>query len=154
MCSLTEKELSEFHQHLERNFPFQDQDRVKNGLLCAGKQPGTNVWVLNKHLHINEDGIQIPESESKYAWQPIGGPSIELAAKSMSHTSINLECDIQLPLQSSGPLRNLLHLMQTVFKHNFIPSMLLAQTFTLICCCCHLCNVKQMDFHTDRTSML
>ena len=122
MCYLTEKELSEFHQHLERNFPFQHQDRVKKGVITLCRETARHQCVGAKQApypHIHEDWIQ---SKSKYAWQPIGGPSIELAGKSMSHTSIDLQCNIRLPLQSSGPLHNLLQLMQTVFKHNFIPS--------------------------------
>jgi hypothetical protein len=47
---------------LEKDFPFQDASRVKKGLVCVGRQPGSNVWVLNKHLYISEDGIQIPEA--------------------------------------------------------------------------------------------
>ena len=130
VCSLSEKELSEFYQHLEKSFSFDDQAKVKMGLSCAGKQPGDGEWVLNKHLHIDEDGRQISESESKYAWQPIGGPCIELAGKNMLQTSIDLQCNIVKPLQSSQSLQKLLQLMQMVFKHNFIPSMLL-----YICTC-------------------
>ena len=123
MCSLSDKEVSEFQQHLEKNFAFNDPTKVKKGLLCAGKQPGDNVWVINRSLHINEDGIQIPESESKWIWQPIGGPCIDFSSKNknMPYTVINLQSDIKLPLQSVKPLNDLLELMKKVFKHNFIP---------------------------------
>ena len=130
MCAFSEKELAEFHQHLEKHFPFQDPSRVKKGLVCAGRQPGSNVWVLNKHLYINENGSQIPETECMYAWQPIGGPCIQVTGKSTSLSGIDLQSDIQLPLLSCepdvpdpNPVKNLLALMQVVFKHNFIPSM-------------------------------
>lgn len=121
VCSFSEKELSEFHQHLEKSFNFDDPMHVKKGLICAGKQPDSDIWVLNKELHINEDGVQVPPRESKYAWQPLGGPCIDLPGKSASQT-IDLQCDICLPLQSRVPLQNLLHAMRSVFKHNFISS--------------------------------
>ena len=120
VCSLSEKELSEFHQHMERGFPFDDPARVKQGLECAGRQPNSSVWVLNKHLHIDEDGNQMHQSQ--FAWQPIGGPCIELAGKNAQ--TINLESSIELPLQSAVPLHNLLKSVQSVLKHNFIPGML------------------------------
>ena len=118
MCSLSDKELAEFHHYLEKDFPFNDPLKVKTGVLCAGKQR-EGVWVLNKHLHISEDGVEIPEGLLKFAWQPIGGPSIELPNKS---SVIDLQSSIQLPLQSAEALCNLLELMKTLFKHNFIHS--------------------------------
>ena len=117
MCSLSEKELAEFHQYLEKDFPFDDPFKVKTGISHAGKQL-EGVWVLSKHLHISEDGLEIPEELSKFAWQPIGGPGIEIPSKS---SVVDLHCDIQLPLKSAEPLHNLLKVMKVLFKHNFIP---------------------------------
>ena len=118
MCSLSEKELAEFHHYLEKDFPFDDPLKVKTGISYAGKQSG-GVWVLNSHLHISEDGVEIHEGLSKFAWQPIGGPCIEVLSKS---SVIDLQCDILLPLKSAEPLQKLLVVMKTLFKHNFIPS--------------------------------
>ncbi len=125
VCSLTDKELSEFQHFLESTFPFTEAKRVKQGVAFAGKVVDDNVWVLNQHLQIDEDGKQIPEEETKYAWQPIGGPSIEVAGKGNTMTVIDLQSPILLPLQSSDPLQRLLRRMQPVFKHNFIPGVLL-----------------------------
>ena len=77
VCSLSEKELSEFHQYLEKGFPFNDLTKVKKGISYAGLQPEDNVWVLNKHLQIDAQGRQIAPNSMKYAWQPLGGPCIE-----------------------------------------------------------------------------
>ena len=120
VCSLSEKELSEFHQYLEKGFPFNDPAKVKKGISYAGLQPEDNVWVLNKHLQIDAQGRQIAPNSMKYAWQPLGGPCIETTGK--GSTIVDLQSEIQLPLQSAEPLRNLLEVMQTIFKHNVIPS--------------------------------
>ena len=116
ICSFSDKELAEFHHFLEKGFPFSDPKKVKRGVTYAGKQR-EGVCVLNKHLFVDENGLEI----SKLAWPPIGGPSIELANKGQ-HSAIDLQCDINLPLESSAPLYNLLQVMQKIFKHNFIPS--------------------------------
>ena len=120
VCSLSDKELSEFQQNLEKSFDFDDPTKIKKGL-CAGKQPEINIWVLNDHVQIDEDGNLIPLDQRKLAWQPIGGPCIETIGKSYC-ASGDLKSDVKLPLESSQTLTNLLRRMRNVFKHNFIPS--------------------------------
>ena len=105
MCSLSDKELAEFHNFLEKNFPYNDPKRVKRGVVCAGKQP-ESVWALNKHLFVDENGVEIPEESAKLAWPPIGGPCIELAGK-IQHSTIDLQSQINRPLESVAPLHNL-----------------------------------------------
>ena len=120
MCSLSDKELAEFHNFLEKNFPYNDPKRVKRGVVCAGKQP-ESVWALNKHLFVDENGVEIPEESAKLAWPPIGGPCIELAGK-IQHSTIDLQSQINRPLESAAPLHNLVQVMRKILKHNFIPS--------------------------------
>ena len=120
VCSLTEKELAEFHQHLESNFSFDNPCKVKKGLSYAGRQ-SDGVWIVNRELHISDDGAQIPLTKSAYSWQPIGGPCIELFSKNQMCT-IDMQSSVELPLESKKPLHALLEAMKTVFKHNFIPS--------------------------------
>ena len=43
ICSLSDKELAEFHHFLEKGFAFSDPKQVKRGVTCAGKQP-EGVW--------------------------------------------------------------------------------------------------------------
>ena len=73
LCSLSDKELAEFHHFLEKVFPFQEPNRVKHAIICAVRQP-EGVWVLNRHLIIDGNGVQIPEASTMFAWPPIGGP--------------------------------------------------------------------------------
>lgn len=120
VCSFNEKELVEFHQFLERSFPFDDATKVKKGVHTAGKQ-ANDVWVVSKDIHIDGKGNLIPLSDSAYSWQPISGPAIDIMVKGNVVGRINLECDVKLPL-GSGCLSELLLAMQTVFKHNFIAS--------------------------------
>lgn len=55
VCSLSDKELSEFHQFMENSFSFEDRSKVKKGLQWVGQQPD-GIWVLNEGVHINQDG--------------------------------------------------------------------------------------------------
>ena len=121
VCSFNEKELADFHQFLERGFDFNDPKKVKKGLQCVGKQRDA-IWVLNKDVHVDRLGNQISLDDSPYAWQPIGGPCIEVLGRGSAIGEISLECDIQLPLDFSACIPSLLKAMQPVFKHNFIAS--------------------------------
>ena len=71
-------------------------------------------------MHIDSSGVQVPLCESKYAWQPIGGPNIELAPGRAANLSLTLKTDITMPLESSVALNQLLESMKGVFKHNFV----------------------------------
>lgn len=119
VCSFNEKELADFHQFLEKDFPFSNPTKVKQGVECVGKQPGKEIWALNKHLFIDGNGDPLDDESNTFAWQPIGGPSIALAGK--ASVPVDLQCDILIPLQSERPLANLLGVMKVVLKHNFIP---------------------------------
>lgn len=117
MCFFSERELSDFHNFLERSFPFNDSSRVKKGVCCVGRQPQTNIWALNENVQIDEDGTQ---SDSPFVWTPIGGPCIELMYGKSGTTSIDIRSHILTPLESSTPLHELLTWMQVTLKHNFV----------------------------------
>ena len=44
--SFNERELSDFHNFLERNFPYDEPGRVKKGANCVGRQVRSSVRVL------------------------------------------------------------------------------------------------------------
>jgi len=118
-CAFSDKELVEFHQFLEDSFPHNDANRVKKGVACAGKQTGTDIWVLNREVQVNGIGNQIDLADSNFVWQPVGGPCIKTTMGKGS-IALDLEAEIMLPLQSMHPLHQLLTTMQAVLKHNFI----------------------------------
>ena len=118
ICSFNDKELAEFHQFLEQDFPFSDDSKVKKGIRYAGRQED-GFWVVNPEVHINPSGQLVPVGVSQYNWQPIGGPAIDLIGRDTG-TSISLQCDIKYPLESKESLKALLEAMQSVFKHNFV----------------------------------
>ena len=78
ICAFSERELSKFHNFLEKEFPFTQKEKVKKGIMCVGKQPKqcdqNKVIGLNPDVQISEDGSFISITESDYVWQPIGGP--------------------------------------------------------------------------------
>ena len=87
---------------------------MKKGVLCVGKQPGdSTMCILNQHVHINENGSLVPLSESSFAWQPIGGPHIELATGRSVPITMKLCSEIALPLESRMSLHSLLQMMST-----------------------------------------
>ena len=120
VCTFNDKELAEFLHYLEQTFTFSEDHKVKKGILYAGRQPDDNFWVLSPSLHINSSGDFVPASDSKYAWQPIGGPVVQLIGKDSAASSMGLESEVQLHLESSSSLRELLEAIRAVFKHNFI----------------------------------
>ena len=126
-CAFTERELTEFHNFLEKNFSFSVEGKMKKGVLCVGKQPtDSNMWILNQDVHINEKGCQVPLHESSFAWQPIGGPHIELATGRSVPITVELCSEITLPLESRTSLHRLLQMMSTLLKHNFVAGNYLA----------------------------
>ena len=120
ICSFNDKELAEFHQYMEQTFPFNNEQKVKKRVQYAGRQPGDNLWVLSPTIHINSSGDLVPLSDSKYAWQPIGGPVMQLICKDSSASSMKLESEVELDLECSSSLKHLLEAIRAVFKHNFI----------------------------------
>ena len=124
-CSLTDRELSEFHNFLEKDFPYGDSGKTKLGVTCVGRQRGkedslANIWVLSPSVHIDEMGKQVDLSHSNYVWQPIGGPCIETCYGKTSK-KVDIQSTVTLPLESRQSLNNLLTKMKSVLRHNFIP---------------------------------
>lgn len=107
ICSFNDKELAEFHQYMEQKFPFSDEQKIKRGLQYAGRQPDDNFWVLSPTIHINSSGDLVPARDSKYAWQPIGGRVVQLIGKDSSTSSMRLQSEVQLDLESSSSLGEL-----------------------------------------------
>lgn len=107
---------------MEKSFAFDNEAKVKKGVVHVGKQSSNNsdsVWVLSPKIHIDSKGQLL--SVSSFAWQPIGGPQIELTFGGSRQTaSFELQSDICLPLESTIPLKNLLTSMRQTLKHNFL----------------------------------
>ena len=78
------------------------------------------MWILNQHLRINKNGSLVPFSDLSFAWQPIGGPHIELATGRSVPITMKLCSEIALPLESQMSLYSLLQMMSTLLKHNFV----------------------------------
>ena len=71
-------------QFLEKLFPFDVERRNKQGVMYGETtRLEHKLWILNPVVHIDNLGVQSPVLESKYAWQPICRPNIELAPVKM-----------------------------------------------------------------------
>ena len=137
-CAFSERELTEFHNYLEKHFRFDGEGKVKQGVICVGKQPsgdtgtGEAIWILNSEVHIDKNGDLVSLESSKYAWQPIGGPHLELATARNVPVMIDLRSEVALPLESKNSLKKLLQMMSTILKHNFVAG----KTIGLCVCVC------------------
>ena len=148
-CAFNERELIEFHNYLEKSFPFDAEGKRKQGVVCVGRQPaededtekvttnhtGCRMWILNHSVHIDSKGNLVPLHKSTFAWQPIGGPQIELAGRSTA--TIDLCSHISLPLESKESLHKLLLLMQNLLKHNFVAGTCNSYPLVLTLSCTH-----------------
>lgn len=75
MCQLYNAELNKYIMNLTNEFCRKQVEMgtprvhyVKQATECLGKQPGSHIWVLNEHVHLNEDGERIPICDSEYVW--------------------------------------------------------------------------------------
>ena len=120
-CSFSERELSDFHNFLEKSFNFKLQGNVKVGATCVGRQTDDSVWILNEAIHINSNGELIPLQDSHYVWPGVGGPCIETVfGKNQGTRTVDIKSKIHLPLESKNCLSNLIEGMTAVLKHNAI----------------------------------
>ena len=110
-CSFTDTQLSEFIQYKRRET---GHIPVKHAVSHVGKQDD-GMWVLGDNIYISPDGKLVPVSVSQHVWlgHMFRGPGV---------ADENLKCSINLPL--TKPLKDLLHILKRVMKHNFIPGIL------------------------------
>ena len=76
----------------------------------------TLMGILNNNIHVNENGSIVPLEDSRYAWQPIGRPHIELASGKIVPVTIDLGSEITLPLKSKTFLSKLLNMMSIILQ--------------------------------------
>ena len=78
MCQLYNGELSKYLMNLTNTF-CRDQiqrgtprvEYIKQAAQCLGRQPGSNVWVLNEDTQFDSEGMKISNVQSEYIW--LGG---------------------------------------------------------------------------------
>ena len=63
---------------------------IPDKVQCVRRQPDENIWVLNETVKVVENSTQLPNSESCFAWTPIGGPCIELIHEKNASAAIDL----------------------------------------------------------------
>lgn len=68
-------ELNKYIMNLTNNFCQKQLELgvpkgsyVKQAAECLGQQPGSQVWVLNKDVQLNNNGEFIPNEASKFIW--------------------------------------------------------------------------------------
>ena len=56
-------------QQIEQGIPR--VECIKQAAQCLGRQPGSNVWVLNEDMQFDSEGVRISNVQSEYIW--LGG---------------------------------------------------------------------------------
>jgi len=113
--SLDSNQLIEYFQYLQRS--ASSTFTVKQAVMFTGMQQD-GVCVLNEHLFINSDGNLIQdESENSLVWL-----DKDFVFDSDKIKSVDICPTIKLPL-TAAPLADLVGLLETLTKHNFIPTL-------------------------------
>ena len=75
MCQLYSAELNKYIMNLTNNFCWKQLELgvpkvkyVKKGAECLGRQPGSNMWVLNNNIYLNDEGESLSTDDSEYIW--------------------------------------------------------------------------------------
>lgn len=125
MCQLYNAELNKYLMNLTNEFSRKQMELgvpkvcyIKKAAECLGRQPGSRVWVMNKEVHLNENGDQIPTIDSDYIW-------LGTMASSQSLPNIAPASDAALIPLISAPTTafdNTLTCLQQAVDNNFTPA--------------------------------
>ena len=125
MCQLYNAELSKYVMSFTSAFCRQQKEEgvplnkyVKKAAVCLGRQPSSNVWVLNEETHIDETGNKISTSDSEYIW--IGGMigNRNLPNVAPASDAAIVPCKV-VPHDALG---NTLHCLKEAVDNNFVPA--------------------------------
>ena len=112
MCSLNDKELSEFIQAKKRrDGPLPTKQAVSR----VGRQEDGS-WVLNENIIVSAGGAIVKKEDNPYTWidHLIAGPGIAKPSNAIN---------IPSPLDSKAMIP-LINALQSVLQHNFLPGMM------------------------------
>ena len=113
--SLDNTQITEYIQYVQRahNGPLP----IKKAVLLTGRQ-SDGSWVLNAETFISSNGHFMSPSDSPFVWL-----DKDLVYEHNKIVTADICPTIVLPL-SSQPLCDLFLLMESITKHNFIPTIL------------------------------
>lgn len=114
--SLEQNQLVEFYQFLQRS--HSGPIPIKKGVTLTGKQP-CGTWVLNHETFISSSGLLIEPQDTDLVFI-----NKDVIYESDRILNVDITPLIKLPL-SSDPLASLVTTMEVMFKHNFIPSLII-----------------------------
>ena len=85
-----------------------------NPVVCSGRQPGTDIFIVGPELQFTKEGREIPVHDQDYVWVPY-------ILKKLKKDCV-ISPLIMLP-SLSHPLKNLVEGLKAVTEENFISSL-------------------------------
>lgn len=128
MCQLYSAELNKYVMKLTNEFcreqaslgiPFNQY--VKKAAECLGRQPRSNIWVLNEDVQLTEDGELIPSTETEYIWLGgmVGNRALSNVAPADDAAIVPLMTTAQKALDAT------LSCLKTAVRNNFVAAFFL-----------------------------
>ncbi len=125
MCQLYNAELSKYLMSLTNEFCRNQMNLgvprvryIKKAAECLGRQSGSRVWVMNKDVHLDENGKRINTIDSEYIW--LGSLA---SSRSLTHVAPASDAAL-IPLLSSpqAALDKTLTCLRQAVDNNFTPA--------------------------------
>ena len=117
--------MTRFIQHLKRE---QAEDiRILNGTTLVGRHPSSSIWVLNQPMHITAKGGKVAHEGSTHTWTPT---CIIANCDKVGLNELILTVATKL---STAPLGELVTMLESACKHNFIKALLLLGDAVMSC---------------------
>lgn len=114
----------DFHYSSQQNVEDDTDGTVQHYLpvVCTGRQPGSDVFVVGTDLHFNSDGSRIAPDMQQYIWIP------EILHK--LHVD-KISAPLTMIPEVLHPLRKLLKCMSRVSGDNFVGSIYMLSEFII-----------------------
>lgn len=125
-CGFNDSQLTSFVHFLQhQSHPIP----VKHAAMIVGRQPNSNVWVFNPNTQVDAEGQLIPydNKAAKYVWLDRAKLEDKFNKTKPRVPREDICTNISTPLVNDGDelFSDLLTLLNTCMKHNFIPSVLM-----------------------------
>lgn len=127
MCQLQDAELDKYVMKITTDFCRRQKaigrsktEYVKNAAECLGRQPQSNVWILNSDVHTNENGEVIPQLQRDYIWL---GSLIK--NRKLSNVALATDAAVVTPGDPYFTFAATLRALKAAVGNNYMPAFML-----------------------------
>ena len=125
-CQLSDMELNKYVMNLTTAFCRNQQEAnvprssyIKIAAACLGRQPGSDIWVLNERVQFHSNGEKLSVNESPYVW--LGAL---IGRRNLPGVPINSDAAI-MPDKTEDPKEALsctLQALKAAVDNNYVPA--------------------------------